>query len=129
MLSDLKNKTITVLGLTYKANTNTLRRSSAIETCQWLSAQGVKVQAYDPAIKELPQDLVTMIHLKSNIKDALLNSDAVILATEWPEFHETEATDLLDTMKSPIIFDANGFFLTKFSHDQRIRYCSVRSGG
>jgi UDPglucose 6-dehydrogenase len=55
LLGDLRGKTIAVWGLTYKAGTDTLRRSSAIELCQWLREQGASVQAHDPAVKQLPE--------------------------------------------------------------------------
>ncbi len=55
LLGTLKNKTVAVWGLTYKAGTDTLRRSSAIELCQWLLEQGAQVQAHDPAVKSLPE--------------------------------------------------------------------------
>src|SRR5262249_58235864 len=54
---DLRGKTIAVLGLAYKAGTDTLRRSSAIETCRWLSGEGASVAAHDRVIRQLPSEL------------------------------------------------------------------------
>jgi len=56
-LGDLRGKTIAVLGLTYTTNTDTLRRSAAVELCQKLLAAGATVTAFDPAVKVLPQEL------------------------------------------------------------------------
>src|SRR5206468_2881276 len=55
-LGDLKGMTIAVLGLTYTPNTDTLRRSAAVELCQKLIAAGVNVIAFDPAVKSLPPE-------------------------------------------------------------------------
>ncbi len=125
VLTHLKNKTIAILGLTYKANTDTLRRSSAVETCQWLHQQGVKVHAYDPAINSLPDELENVIDLKLTARDAIQDSDALIIATEWPQFHDENLSDMIDTMKTPVVFDPNGFLMNKLGTDFRIQYCSV----
>jgi UDPglucose 6-dehydrogenase len=125
ILKDLKNKTITTLGLTYKVGTDTLRRSTAVETCQWLAQQGAKVLAYDPAIQQLPQHLASIIELKSTLEDAIENSDAVIIATEWPEFATLSIDQLLKKTIPPCIFDAGGFLAKNLGQDKRIRYFSV----
>jgi UDPglucose 6-dehydrogenase len=125
VFKNLKNKTIATLGLTYKVGTDTLRRSSAVETCQWLYQQGANVIAFDPAITELPQDLQMMIQLKLTLNDALAEADAIIIATEWPEFATLTADDLLAQTKQPCIFDASGFLAKSLGQDQRIQYFSV----
>ncbi len=64
-----------MLGLVYTPNTDTLRRSSAVELCQQLLGAGANVSAFDPAVKELPAELVK-IHLVSQIADAVSGADA-----------------------------------------------------
>lgn len=125
ILKNLKSKTIAILGLTYKAGTNTLRRSAAIETCQWLSHQGANVVAYDPAIHELPSELTTYIQLKNSLSEVLQGADAVLVATEWPEFGELSAEALLANIKQPYVFDASGFLAKMLGNDKRVRYFSV----
>jgi UDPglucose 6-dehydrogenase len=119
------DKTITILGLSYKVGTDTLRRSSAIEAGEWLAKQGAKIVAYDPAIKTLPHYLSTIIDLKLTLNDALKNVDAVIIATEWPEFTAMNAEELLAQTKNPYIFDAGRFLAKNWGQDSRIRYFSV----
>lgn len=125
VLKNLQNKTIAALGLTYKAGTNTLRRSGAIELCHWLKEQGARINAYDPAIAVLPAHLAQYINVKTNIESALQDVDAVVIATEWPQFSAISADQLLANVKSPIVFDANGFLRKMLGHDQRIQYYSV----
>lgn len=125
VLTHLKDKTVAVLGLTYKANTNTLRRSSSVETCQWLHNQGALINAYDPAIQSLPNDYSHFINLKESVQDALHSADAVVIATEWPDFKNLALETMLAVVKQPIVLDPNGFLLSLFGNDQRIRYCSV----
>lgn len=125
ILKELKNKTIATLGLTYKAGTDTLRRSSAVEMCQWLANQGAKVLAYDPAVKVLPTEFTSFIQLKNTLVEALENADAVVIATEWPEFNALSVEELLATTKQPYVFDAGGFLAKSLGNDKRINYFSV----
>ncbi len=125
ILKELKNKTIATLGLTYKAGTDTLRRSSAVEMCQWLADQGAHVTAYDPAVKVLPTEFTSFIQLKNTLAEALKNADAVVIATEWPEFSALSVEELLTTLKQPYVFDAGGFLAKSLGDDKRIKYFSV----
>lgn len=125
ILQDLQGKTVTTLGLTYKVGTDTLRRSTAVETCTWLREQGVNVVAYDPMLQTLPSHLSDIIELKSSLRDALENSDALIISTEWPEFLDITSEQLVASMKQPRIFDAGGFLLKTLGNHQQIHYYTV----
>lgn len=127
IFQDLRSKNIAALGLTYKLGTDTLRRSTAVETCTWLHSQGVNVVAYDPIIRTLPNHLSGIIELKSSLLEALENADAIIVATEWPEFLEITSEQLLKLMKQPHVFDAGGFLIKNLGHQQHIHYYTVGS--
>jgi len=124
VLGDLQGKTISILGLTYKTGTDTLRRSSAIELCNWLHEEGVKIQAYDPAVKSLP-DKLKFIHLKKSCVEALNKADAMVISTEWPEFENLTVDQVFNNLNTPNVFDANGFFEKTLGRDSRINYFSV----
>lgn len=125
IFQDLHCKTITTLGLTYKAGTDTLRRSTAVEMCMWLKEQGAHVVAYDPMIHALPTSLNDIINLKLSLQDALDGSDAIIIATEWPEFLSMTGDALITFMKQPRVFDANGFLFKTLGNHQKIDYYTV----
>ncbi len=127
VLKDLRNKTITTLGLTYKAGTDTLRRSTAVETCIWLREQGANVVAFDPAVRVLPENLRNVIDLKTSLEEALQASDGVVVATEWPEFSALSADQVVSHMRAARVFDASGFLMKALGTDQRIQYFSVGS--
>jgi UDPglucose 6-dehydrogenase len=127
VLGDLKNKKIAILGLTYKPGTDTLRRSTAIETAEWLHAQGVIVTAYDPVIRSLPEEYQKVIALKSSANAALQNTDAVVIATEWPEFKALSASDF-QTMQSNLVIDVGGFLYQELSDNKNINYMTVGRG-
>lgn len=124
MLGSLAGKRISLLGLTYKPGTNTLRRSNAIELACFLHSQGAMVVAYDPAIQQLP-DEYQFIQLQSSATNAINNADAVIIATEWPEFSSLSKEDFSHPSKEPLIFDANGY-LAKTLIQERIQESKIR---
>ena len=125
LFTHLKGKKVAMLGLTYKAGTDTLRRSTAIETCSWLHQQGANIHAYDPVITHLPDDLSHYIQMKLNISDALLDADAVIISTEWPQFRELTPEAFTQNEKYPFVLDPNGFIAKNVTTDSRIKYYSV----
>lgn len=124
LLGDLRGNVIAVLGLTYKPGTSTLRRSNAVALCRQLVAAGAKVRAHDPAVEALPAELVG-ITLCSGWQDALLGADAVVIATEWPEFKEITAAVCIERMRTPVVVDANRFLAASLGADTRIRYVAV----
>jgi UDPglucose 6-dehydrogenase len=125
LLENLRGKDIAVLGLTYKAGTDTLRRSATMETCKWLHQQGVTVRAYDPAINSLPPEYAGFLQLQTSVNAALEAADAVVIATEWPDFREISADTFIKYLKHPRVLDASGFIAASVGSDARIDYFSV----
>jgi UDPglucose 6-dehydrogenase len=125
ILGDLRGRSIAVLGLTYKPGTNTLRRSSAVETCRWLSDQGAVVAAYDPAIHTLPAELNAIIHLHSSLESAIQGAAAVLVATPCAEFRALTAALVVSRTVGRIVFDPNHALAPSLSNDPRIRYVAV----
>src|SRR5206468_12850804 len=107
-LGSLRGKTVAVLGLTYTPNTDTLRRSAAVELCQQLLAAGAAVSAFDPAIKQLPPEL-SSVNLAHSPAAALAGAEAAVVCTEWPVFRQADWPDLLRAMRQPLVLDANRF--------------------
>ncbi len=125
LLQTLKGKKIAMLGLTYKAGTDTLRRSTAIETCEWLHAQGVNVHAYDPAVAALPVEYSRFVQIQQNANAALDAADAVVIATTWPDFKNISVEDFVKYLKHPHVLDPSGFIEKNVGADARIKYYSV----
>jgi len=123
-LGDLRGQTIAVLGLVYTPDTDTLRRSAAVELCQQLLAAGARVQAFDPALKSLPPELAA-ITLASDIAPALQQSDAVVLCTEWPAFREAKWSELIPLLRQPVILDANSFLDAQLKTVPNVEHISV----
>ena len=102
----IQNLTVCVFGLTYKAGTSTLRRSSSIEIINDLVAGGARIKAYDPKadLSEIQGKLE--FEFCSDPMIAAKESDALIFVTDWPEFRELNFPRLKSLMKKPVIIDA-----------------------
>ena len=124
LISDLHHCTVAVLGLTYKPGTNTLRRSSAVEFCWWVSEQGATVTAFDPSLAGLPPELA-FIQRKDSAEEALSGADAALVATEWPEFRELEPDAFARDMRRPLVLDPARFLEHKLASDKRIQYIAI----
>jgi UDPglucose 6-dehydrogenase len=125
LFGELQNRRIAIWGLTYKPGTDTLRRSSSVELCEWLALQGVCVQAHDPAVRVLPSELRDKIELRHSAPDALRDADALVVATEWPEYRGIDAGNVLSAMKNAVVLDAGRFLSGTLGSDDRIEYLTV----
>jgi len=123
-LGDLRGKKISILGLTYTTNTDTLRRSAAVELCQKLLDAGVKVVAFDPAVKSLPKEL-NAASLVGDVAVALKGADAAVICTEWPQFRHAEWAKIVPTMKQPVFVDANRFLEKELKNVPGVEHLSV----
>jgi len=125
LFGDLHGKRIAIWGLTYKPGTNTLRRSSSIELCQWLADQGVQVLAHDPAVKSLPAELKAAIELCAMPLDAVQNADALVVATEWVDYRGIPADSIVAAMRIPYVVDANRFLAKTVGSNSQVRHIAV----
>lgn len=101
----LRNRTITVLGLAYKANTDDVREAPAIPIIEELLREGAVVRAYDPAAEANARRLLPGVTYCANPYDAAKDSDAVVLLTEWDEFRSLDLARLRDLMRRPVLID------------------------
>jgi UDPglucose 6-dehydrogenase len=122
LLAGVERPVVAVLGLTYKAGTSTLRRSSAIELCRWLHAQGVRVQGHDPTVDSLPPELDEVLQLISSPLDALDGAHLAVIATEWPSFRSLRPVDVNARMYQACVLDPNHFLADVLGGDARIYY-------
>jgi len=125
ILNNIENKTLAVLGLTYKTSTDTLRRSTSVDLCEALAKEGVTIFAFDPVITSIPDDIARFIHLKKSIAEAIKNVDGVLVLTEWPQFRELTADAFLKEVNQPLLIDPTAYLMQTLGNDSRIQYHSV----
>lgn len=123
-LGKLRGKRISILGLTYTTNTDTLRRSAAVELCKQLLKAGAKVAAFDPAVKSLPKDL-SKVSLATDIAAAFADVDAAVICTEWPQFRQADWSKIVPEMKQPVFVDANRFLEKELKTIADVEHLSV----
>ena len=105
---DLKGVTVAIWGLTYKPGTDTLRRSLAVELCDWLIEQGATVHVHDPVVQQLPMRWSGRVIGHAGALDAVAGADALVVGTEWPEFRRDAAGLRADAMHPNfVVIDAN----------------------
>jgi UDPglucose 6-dehydrogenase len=108
----LKNKRIAVWGLTFKPDTDDVRCSVAVEVVNDLLREGAMVYAYDPKgmqnVEEL--GLCKGVNLVKSPLEAVRDAEALILATEWKDFHRVDLEETRRAMYTPIVFDGRNFF-------------------
>jgi len=123
-LGDLSGKKIAILGLTYTTNTDTLRRSASVELCQKLVADRAIVIAFDPVVKCLPVDLVS-VSLAKDITEAMMGAEAVVVCTECPQFREADWTQISPMMRQSVFVDANRFLEDELRTIPGVEHLSV----
>lgn len=125
VLVDLKDKTVAVLGLTYKPGTDTLRRSGAVELCKWLKNEGAKVRAHDPVVKRLPATLKNTVSLHETVEEGVQGADALVIATEWQDYKALDMSAILSFVKGRVVIDASGFLAESCSGLSGIHFIMV----
>ncbi len=104
----LKGKSVGVLGLTYKPNTNTLRRSMALGLVELLKKAGAHVKAYDPVIQN-PITGYKYLVVCTTLDEFFKDLDALVLMTDWPEFRDLDFNKYLSLLRGKVIFDSKNF--------------------
>lgn len=106
----LRNRTITVLGLAYKANTDDVREAPAVAIIEALLQEGAVVRAYDPVAGPNARRVLSGVTYCADPYEAAKESDAVVLLTEWEEFRGLEMERLRDLMRRPVLIDGRNIF-------------------
>jgi UDPglucose 6-dehydrogenase len=121
-LGALTGKRIGVLGLAYKAGTDAIRRSVAIEVIQELIAAGADVTVFDPKVSTLPEPLNSALSIAGGVDAVFADSEAVVLATEWPEFRNLDFVRLIPGMKRAMLIDQNAFVAKQLANMLGLEY-------
>ena len=99
----LRGKTVALLGLSFKPNTDDMRDAPSLVLASRLLAEGADVRAYDPAAK--PHELLRGVTLCSSALEAVQGADAAVIVTEWDEFRSVASPEIRDAMSRPLLID------------------------
>jgi UDPglucose 6-dehydrogenase len=106
----VKDKTIAVLGLAFKANTDDVRESRALEIIRALQQEGARIKAYDPKAMEKAKAVLPGIELSDSAYAAASGADALVVCTEWDEFRALDLNKLRSVMAQPVVIDGRNVF-------------------
>jgi UDPglucose 6-dehydrogenase len=110
-LGPLDDKTIAVLGLAFKPNTDDMREAKSVEVVQLLHSAGARIRAYDPAAMDNAKPLLPPgVTFSDSPYDAADGAHAVVLVTEWNEFKYLNLERLRGLLKRPVIFDGRNLW-------------------
>ncbi|MFN2613086.1 MAG: UDP-glucose/GDP-mannose dehydrogenase family protein [Solirubrobacterales bacterium] len=104
-LGDLSGKTVALLGLAFKPDTDDMREASSLVLATRLQGEGATVRAYDPIAAPVASGLLPGVEMRDSAAAALEGADAAVLVTEWPEFAELDWEALAPSMTSPLLVD------------------------
>jgi UDPglucose 6-dehydrogenase len=109
MLGKLEGKTVVLLGLAFKPNTDDMRDAPSLKIIPGLQKGGARIRAYDPKAAQKTAEEIPDIFFAASPYQAAEGTEALILATEWPEFRDLDWKKIRGTMVHPFIFDGRNF--------------------
>ena len=110
LVGDLKDKTIAVLGLAFKPETDDMREAPAADIISGLLERGARVRAYDPAAMFEAQKILPGVDYAEDEYAAVTDADALVFVTEWNQFRALDMARIRDLMKSPKIADLRNIY-------------------
>ena len=106
----VRGKTIAILGLAFKPNTDDMREAPALAVVTALQDAGASVRGYDPEAMEQARPLLPGMQFAANAYDCAQGADAVAILTEWDEFRALDLARLRDAMRAPVLVDLRNVY-------------------
>jgi UDPglucose 6-dehydrogenase len=124
-VGDLRGKTIGILGLSFKPNTDDIRESSSIAIIQGLLTMGAKVKAFDPAAMEEAKAVLPQLEYGSDAYDVAKGADVLVLVTEWNQFRRLDLQRIKSLLRKPIFIDLRNVYDPDQMKRLGFNYCGV----
>jgi UDPglucose 6-dehydrogenase len=129
VLVNLENKTICILGLAFKPNTDDMRESPSISICEYLYERGAKLRVYDPAaMKEALWRLDAIkeaVYFARDEYDAVSGADALVIVTEWNQFRNIDLYKVRELLVSPNFFDLRNIYKPQEVTEAGLKYIGI----
>jgi UDPglucose 6-dehydrogenase len=124
-IGSLKGKTIAILGLSFKPNTDDIREAPALSIIKQLLKGKGKIKAYDPVSMKSTQSILPDITYCKDPYDAVKNADALVIMTEWNQFRNLDLDRLKRLLKDPYFFDLRNIYEPQKLKDKGFKYYCV----
>jgi UDPglucose 6-dehydrogenase len=128
LLGGLDEKTIGILGLSFKPNTDDIREAPSLEVIHLLQAEGARIRAYDPAAMDNARRILPDVILCDSAYEAVRGADALVLVTEWNEFKHLDLLKLRELMHQPILVDGRNVYDPAAMREAGFTYWGVGRG-
>ncbi|MBS0383827.1 MAG: UDP-glucose/GDP-mannose dehydrogenase family protein [Proteobacteria bacterium] len=122
---NVKGKTIAVLGLTFKPNTDDMRDAPALDIVPTLQAEGARVRAFDPEGMNEAKHMLKDVTFASGPYDCVQGADAVAIITEWDQFRALDLDRMKDALKAPVVIDLRNVYRPEEMRAKGFKYVSV----
>ena len=123
---NLSNKTIAVLGLAFKPNTDDMREAPSLVLIDLLKKAGCNIRVYDPvAMEEAKRRIGNDVHYCHDVYETIEQADALLLVTEWSEFRAINLQKVKELMKHPVIFDGRNIYDAQEMKKNHIHYFAI----
>jgi len=129
MGGDIAGKTVAILGLTFKPNTDDMRDAPSLDIIPALQAMGAKIQAFDPEGMHEAEKMLTDVTFATGPYEAAEGADAVVIVTEWDQFRALDLNRLRLLMKAPVLVDLRNVYRPEDMRGQGFEYTSVGRRG
>ena len=121
----VSGKTVGILGLAFKPNTDDMRFAPSIDIIRMLQERGAKIQAYDPISMSNARKVLQNVALKDSIEDTARGADALVILTEWPEFKLMDLKKIKKLLTHPALIDGRNLFDPPAMKKLGFHYASV----
>jgi len=128
MVGGLKGKTIGLLGLAFKPNTDDMRDAPAIDIAEALHKAGATVRGYDPVAMEVARPLLPAVELFDDPYKLAKGCDALMVITEWNEFKQLDLDKVKSLLKKPVIYDGRNIYEPKLMKEMGFTYQAIGRG-
>ncbi len=125
MGGDISGKTIGVLGLAFKPNTDDMRDAPSLDIIPSLIAAGARIKAYDPESMAEARHLIEGIDYAENPYDALTGADAMVIITEWDQFRALDFGRIKDALNQPVVIDLRNIYAPEEMQKRGFSYTSI----
>jgi len=122
---DLAGKTVGVLGLTFKPNTDDMRDAPALDIIPALQALGAKIQAYDPEGAHEARQMLRDVDFKDDAYEAATGADVLVIITEWDQFRALDLDRVKTLMSAPVMVDLRNIYKPEDLKSRGFRYASI----
>jgi UDPglucose 6-dehydrogenase len=124
-IGNLKNKTIGILGLSFKPNTDDMRDAPSVAIIEMLQQAGARIKAYDPVAMIEAKRILQHVVYSKDAYDTAKDADGLVFMTEWNQFRNLDTARLKKLMKTPVIIDLRNIYEPQKMKEQGFKYIGM----